>query len=291
MQKITPCLWFDDNAEEAMQFYTSAFKNSQLGKLTRYGEAGPGKKGTVMTGAFQLAGREFMALNGGPIYKFTPSVSFFVHCQTEREIDSLWKYLSGGGTALMELDKYPFSEKFGWVADKFGLSWQLMLTGTEQKVFPFLMFVGKQSKAEEAVRFYTSIFKNSSVTTMEKFGKGTPQPEGAVMHARFSLDGEEFMAMDGGPDHQFTFTEATSFSVLCKTQEEIDEFWERLSAGGEKVQCGWLKDKYGVSWQIVPSVLLEMMQDKDPEKVKRVTQAMLQMKRLEIKQLEKAFHG
>ena len=290
MQKITPFLWFDDNAEQAIKLYTSIFKNSKIGRLTRYGEAGPGKKGTVMTGTFQLAGREFMALNGGPAFKFTPSISLFVHCQTEQEIDQLWKNLSEGGTVLMELDKYPFSQKFGWVADKFGLSWQLNLVGTEQKIFPFLMFVrDKSGKAEEAMKFYTSIFRNSSVARVERYGKGTPQPEGDVVHGRFVLDGEEFLAMDGGLNHQFTFTEAISFFVHCKTQEEIDEFWEKLSAGGEKSQCGWLKDTYGVSWQIVPDRLGELLQDKDPEKVKRVTQAMLQMKKLEIKQLEEAY--
>lgn len=290
MQKITPFLWFDNNAEEAISVYTSSFKNSKVGRLTRYGEAGPGQKGTVMTGTFQIAGQEFMALNGGPVYKFTPAVSFFVHCETEQEIDALWKRLSEGGMALMDLDKYPFGEKFGWVADKFGLSWQLMLTRTEQKILPFLMFVGKQPRAEEAVKFYMSIFKNSGVSAMETYGKGTPQPEDAIMQARFRLDGVEFMAMDGGADHQFTFTEATSFFVHCKTQEEVDEFWEKLSAGGHQGQCGWLKDKYGVSWQIVPTRLGELLQDKDPEKSGRVMRAMLQMKRLEIKQLENAYN-
>ena len=292
MKKITPFLWFDDVAEEAMTFYTSIFKNSSMGGVTRYGDAGPGKKGTVMTGTFQISGREFMALNGGPIFKFTPAISFFVHCQTEQEIDALWKHLSEGGAALMELDKYPFSERYGWVADRFGLSWQLMLTRTVQKVFPSLMFVGKQNeKAEEAVKFYTSVFKNSRTLMMEKYGKGGPLPEGALVHGRFLLDGEEFIAMDGGLDHQFTFTEATSFFVTCKSQEEIDEFWEKLSAGGEKGQCGWLKDGYGVSWQIVPAILGEYLQDTDPEKSTRVMQAMLQMKKLDMKKLEDAYHG
>jgi predicted 3-demethylubiquinone-9 3-methyltransferase (glyoxalase superfamily) len=292
MQKITPFLWFDNNAEEAMQLYTSIFKNSKLGNITRYGEAGPGKKGTVMTGSFQLAGKEFMALNGGPHFKFTPAVSFFVNCENEAEVDQLWKGLSDRGTVLMEMNSYPWSAKYGWVNDRFGVSWQVSLAGTAQTVFPFLMFVQKQSgKAEEAIRFYTSIFKNSRVATIQKFGKGSPQPEENVMHARFSLDGGEFMAMDGGLEHQFTFTEATSFFVSCKGQEEVDEFWERLSTGGETGQCGWLKDRYGVSWQIVPTRLGELLGDKDPAKAKRVTEAMLQMKRLEIKQLEEAYRG
>ena len=292
MQKITPFLWFDNNAEEAIQFYTSLFANSKIGSLARYGEAGPGKKGTVMTGGFQLAGSEFMALNGGPLFKFTPAVSFFVHCRTEQEVDALWKQLADGGTILMELDKYPFSQKYGWVADRFGLSWQLMLTGTEQKIFPFLMFVGQQNgKAEEAMRFYGSVFRNSRTLTLQRYGKGGPQPEEAVVHGRLLLDGEEFIVMDGGLDHHFTFTEATSFFVSCKTQEEVDEFWEKLSAVGEKGQCGWLKDKYGVSWQIVPTVLGEMLRDPDPAKARRVTVAMLQMKKLNIARLQEAYHA
>lgn len=290
VQKITPFLWFDDNAEAAMKLYTSIFKNSKMGALTRYGEAGPGKKGTVMTGTFRLAGREFMALNGGPHFKFTPAISFFVNCETEEEVDQAWKSLSDGGQVLMELDTYPWSKKYGWLNDRFGVSWQIGLAGSAQKVSPFVMFVGKQSgKAEEAIRFYTSVFKNSRVDAIEKFGKGTPQPEGDVMHARFSLDGEDFIAMDGGLNHAFTFTEATSFFVQCNTQEEVDEFWEKLSTGGEQGQCGWLKDKYGVSWQIVPTRLGQLLGDKDPAKAKRVMETMLQMKRLEIKQLEEAY--
>ncbi|RPH37974.1 VOC family protein [bacterium] len=292
MQKITPFLWFIDNAEEAMKFYTSAFKNSRIRGISSYEDAGPGQKGTVMTGTFELAGQNFMALNGGPHFKFSPAISFFVSCQTEQEVDELWKKLSEGGMVFMELDRYPFSEKFGWVADKFGLSWQVSLEGSEQKIFPFLMFVGKQhGKAEEAIKLYISIFKDSQVIKMERWGKGDQEPEGTVKHATFSLEGKEFMAMESGLDHPFTFSPATSFFVSCETQEEVDYFWESLSAGGEKQQCGWLQDKYGVSWQIVPKVLEEMLQDKDTEKSKRVMKAMLQMKKLDIKQLEEAFHG
>ncbi len=292
MQKITPFLWFNDNAEVAIRTYTAIFKNSKIGRLSRYGEAGPGKKGTVMTGTFQLAGREFMALNGGPTFKFTPAISFFVNCETEQEVDLAWKELSVGGQVLMELNSYPWSRKYGWLNDRFGVSWQLTLAGSAQKISPMIMFVGKQSgKAEEAIKFYTSIFKNSRVDAIEKYGKGTPQPEGAVMHARFSLEREDFMAMDGGVNHAFTFTPAISHFVSCTTQEEVDIFWEKLSAGGKTGQCGWLEDRYGVSWQIVPTALGEMMQDKDPEKVTRVTKAMLQMKKLDIEELVRAYHG
>jgi len=153
-----------------------------------------------------------------------------------------------------------------------------------QKITPFLWFDGK---AEEAINFYTSIFKNSKVGSISRWGEGSPFPKGQVMSATFELDGQQFYAFDAGP--QFKFTEAISFFVDCKTQEEVDHFWEKLSAGGEKSRCGWLKDKFGVSWQIVPTILGELLQDKDPEKSKRVMNAMLQMDKIDIKKLKQAY--
>jgi predicted 3-demethylubiquinone-9 3-methyltransferase (glyoxalase superfamily) len=152
-----------------------------------------------------------------------------------------------------------------------------------QKITPFLWFDGK---AEEAMNFYTSIFKNSKIGRISRYGEAGPGPKGTVMSATFQLDGQEFMALNGGP--QFTFSPAISFFVNCETQEEVDELWDRLSEGGEKQRCGWLKDKYGVSWQIIPSALGRMLQDKDPEKSKRVMKAMLQMTRIEIEILKQA---
>ncbi len=292
MQKITPFLWYDNNAEEAMNFYTSIFKNSRIGNVTRYGEAGPGPKGTVMSGTFQLEGQGFYALNGGPHHKFTPAISFFVNCATQKEIDELWGKLSEGGMVLMELDKYPFSEKFGWLSDKYGLSWQLNLGNSKQKITPCLMYVGKvNGKAEEAMNHYVSIFKNSGVEMIDRYKAGEGDTEGNVKHAEFSLSGEEFMALESGLEHNFTFTEAISLFVDCRTQEEVDELWEKLSAGGEKSQCGWLKDKYGVSWQIIPSALGEMLGDKDPAKANRVMQAMLKMQKIDIQGLKRAYEG
>jgi len=154
----------------------------------------------------------------------------------------------------------------------------------KQKITPFLWFDGV---AEEAMNFYVSIFKNSKVLSVTRYGEAGPGPKGKVMTATFQLDGQEFIALNGGP--QFTFTEAISFSVDCKTQEEVDELWEKLSEGGEKGRCGWLKDKYGLSWQINPTVLGEMLQDKDPERSKRVMQAMLQMDKIDIKTLQQAY--
>jgi len=157
-----------------------------------------------------------------------------------------------------------------------------------QKITPFLWF---DDKAEEAMNFYVSVFKNSKIRKVTRYGEAGAEvagrPKGTVMTATFQLNGQEFIALNGGP--QFKFTEAISFVVNCETQDEIDEFWEKLSEGGEQVQCGWLKDRYGVSWQIVPTVLDEMMQDKDPKKTNRVMNAMLQMVKIDIKRLQEAY--
>jgi predicted 3-demethylubiquinone-9 3-methyltransferase (glyoxalase superfamily) len=292
MQKITPFLWFDNQAEEAMNYYTSIFNNSKVGQISRYSEAGPGPEGSVLTASFELEGLQFTALNGGPAFNFTPAISFFVNCDTESEIDGIWSRLSEGGVVRMPFQQYPFSEKFGWIEDKYGLNWQLNLGSRAQKIIPFLLFVGKQhGKAEEAINLYTTLFEDSGIENILHYGPGQEEQEGTVMHAVFRLAGQEFMAMDSRQEHQFTFTEAISLYVDCKSQAEVDYFWEKLGEGGDEnaQQCGWLKDRFGVSWQIVPSVLIELMNDPDPAKAKRVTEAMLQMKKIEIPLLEQAY--
>ena len=153
-----------------------------------------------------------------------------------------------------------------------------------QKITPFLWF---DTQAEEAARFYVSIFRNSKIVGVSRYGEAGPGPRGSVMTVTFELGGQEFIALNGGP--HFKFTEAISFSVDCKTQEEVDEFWRKLSEGGEEGQCGWLKDKYGLSWQINPTILGEMLSDPDPGKSKRVMEAMLKMKKIDIAALKKAY--
>lgn len=292
-QKIVPFLSFDDNAEEAVNFYTSCFKNSKTGSISRYDEAtakASGRPaGSVLTASFQLNGHEFIALNCGPFFKFTPCISFFVDCHTEEEIDELWKKLSVDGKTIMEYKTYPFSKKYGWIEDRFGLSWQLNLAGNKQKINPLLMFTGKQAgKAEEAINFYTSLFQKSEIINITHYAEGLGEPEGNVVHARFSLEGEVFIAMDSSLKHDFNFTPAVSFTVYCETQDEVDCFWEKLTEGGKEVECGWLEDKYGVSWQIVPTVFLKLLSQPDKEKSKRVMQAMMKMKKFDIKKLEEA---
>lgn len=292
-QKIVPFLWFDENAEEAVNFYISCFKNSKTGSISRYDEASAkasGRpEGSVLTVSFQLNGQEFIALNGGPVFKFTPCISFFVTCETEEEIDELWKKLSLNGKTLMEYKTYPFSKKYGWLEDKFGLSWQLNLTGDKQKISPLLMFTGKQAgKAEEAINFYTSLFQKSEIINLIHYAEGQGEPEENVVHARFSLDGEEFLAMDSSLKHDFNFTPAVSFLVYCETQQEVDYFWEKLTEGGKEVECGWLEDKYSVSWQIVPAKMFSLLNNPNKAKAERAMKAMMKMKKLDIKTLEEA---
>jgi predicted 3-demethylubiquinone-9 3-methyltransferase (glyoxalase superfamily) len=159
-----------------------------------------------------------------------------------------------------------------------------------QKIAPCLWF---DHQAEEAANFYVSVFRNSKIRSIARYdeqaAKASGRPKGSVMTVAFELDGQEFTALNGGP--LFTFTEAISLVVNCETQEEVDHFWDKLSAGGQEVQCGWLKDRFGVSWQVVPTILVEMLQDKDPEKSRRVMAAMLEMKKIETKALRQAYEG
>lgn len=297
LHKFTTCLWFDSNAEDAMKFYAAAFDNAKLGSIAYYGEAGKeihGRaSGSVMTVRLTIGEQEFLGLNGGPVFTMNPSISLYVSCSTENEIDNLYKKLSDGGFVMMALDKYPWSEKYAWVKDKFGVSWQLILTDkTTQKVSPCLMFSDNhRGQAESAIKFYTSIFKNSSVDYVVKYEEGEQAP-GLVKHAAFKLDGQQFVAMDSPIDHGFTFNEATSFVVNCKTQQEVDEMWEKLqSDGGSPSHCGWLADKFGVSWQVTPTIMEEIALDKDTAKRERTFAAMLKMNKLDIAELEKAAKG
>ena len=292
MQKITPFLWFDNQAKEAAEFYVSAYgKGSTVKNISRLDNT---PSGSVEIATFELLGREFQAISAGPLFKFNPSVSFHVICKTKDEVDAIWKRLSEGGTVLMELGAYPFSERYGWVQDKYGLSWQIIFFGgaeVQPKITPVIMFVGGVcGKAEEAVNFWASVFREAKVDNILRYGKGEgPDKEGTVKYAAFSLLDQEFGALDSAHKHPFAFNEAISFVINCKTQEEVDSYWEKLTQGGQASQCGWLKDPYGLSWQVVPTVLDEMLQDKDPKKSERVMQAMLQMKKIDIKTLRKAY--
>jgi predicted 3-demethylubiquinone-9 3-methyltransferase (glyoxalase superfamily) len=300
MQKIMPHLWFDKEASQAAKFYTSIFPNSKILHSSVIRDTPSGDAENV---SFELNGYTFAAISAGPYFKINPSISFFVNFDPSRDenakenLNKLWAELSKGGEIRMPLQKYPFSEHYGWVQDKFGVNWQLMLTNPagEERPFivPSLMFTGEVSgKAKEAVNFYTSVFKPSKIGTIFPYAKGQePDIEGTVAFADFSLVDQWFAAMDSARMHGFKFSEAISLMVRCKDQKEIDSLWEKLSAVPEAEQCGWLKDKFGLSWQIVPSRMDEMMSSGTPEQTRRVVKAFLSMKKFNISELEKAFKG
>lgn len=298
MQGIIPHLWFDDEAQEAAEFYTGLFERSKITEISRYPEAGQAvhgrAAGSVMTVAFELEGVKFLALNGGPGFAFNPSISFSVSARSADEVDRLWAALSEGGEALMPLGAYPFSRRFGWLNDRYGLSWQLVLfeTPRAQKIFPSLMFTGPAAgQAEAAVRHYAEVFTPSQVGEVYRYGEGeAPNVAGEVAHLEFGLLGLAMSAMDSRIEHGFTFNEAVSLLVTCRTQAEIDGYWAKLSAHPEAEQCGWLKDAFGLSWQIVPAGMDEAMRG-DPERVKRAFDALMGMKKIDIAALERAYEG
>jgi predicted 3-demethylubiquinone-9 3-methyltransferase (glyoxalase superfamily) len=288
-------LWYDKEAKEAARFYTSVFKDSRIKDITTlHSVSSPTGDTDIVT--IDLLGQEFTLISAGPLFKFNPSISFLVYCKTREEVDELWGELSKGGSALMDLGTYPFSERYGWTQDKYGLSWQLMFAGDlaiRQRIITTLMFVGNVvGKAEEAINFYVSVFHDAKIDNVLRYGEGEePDVEGTVKHASFTLEGEEFAAMDSARPHNFSFNEAISLIVHCETQEETDYYWKLLSADPKAELCGWLKDKFGVSWQVVPNAMGEMMRDKDENKLARVTEAFLKMKKLDIETLRKAYRG
>jgi predicted 3-demethylubiquinone-9 3-methyltransferase (glyoxalase superfamily) len=307
MQKIVPHLWFDKEAKEAATFYASIFPDSGVTNVTTLRDTPSGDCDVV---SFKLWDQEFMAISAGPLFKFNPSVSFMVNFhpllfesssppekEAHEKMDMIWNELIEGGTVLMPLDKYPFSDRYGWLQDKYGLSWQLILSNPGDKltpaITPSIMFVGeKYGKAEEAINHYLSVFKDSTIGEIHRYGKGQePDKENAIMFADFILENKRFAAMDSAQEHKFDFNEAISFLVNCADQKEIDYYWQKLSAFPEAEQCGWMKDKYGVSWQITSAEMGQMMMNGTRDQVDRLVQSFLPMKKLDLAKIKKAFEG
>ena len=304
MQKIIPHLWFDKEAQEAAAFYTSVFPESKVASTIKIRNTPSGDCDIVN---FELWNKQFMAISAGPLFKFNPSVSFIVNFDpllfgkaadnSKVALDALntaWNKLALDGKVLMPIDTYPFSKRYGWLQDKYGLSWQLMLTDPagEQRpaIVSSLMFTGsKCGKAEEALNFYQSVFKNVQPGNIHHYPAGMePDKEGTVMFGDVKLEDAWFAAMDSAREHGFDFNEAISFMVTCKDQVEIDYYWEKLSAVPESEQCGWLKDKYGLSWQITSAEMETMMQHGTQDEIDRITQAFLPMKKIDIARIKAA---
>lgn len=276
-KNIYPCLWFNGNAKDAATFYSNVFNNTNI----------IADNPVVMM--LEMSGQKLMLLNGGPMFSINPSISLFVASTVKDEVQAYWNKLTEGGKIMMALDKYPWSESYGWVEDKFGVSWQLYYSpekNVHQTITPSLMFTKQQTgRAEEAIHFYNSVFPNSTISGIAKYGEGEGDTVGHVKHGQFTINDFGLMAMDSSMA-DFGFDEGVSIVVNCDTQEEIDDYWAKLTEGGTESMCGWLKDKFGVSWQIVPTVLGKLMSD--PEKAPRVVQAFMQMKKFDIEALMNA---
>ena len=273
-EKITPCLWYNGGAEEAADLYCSVFADA---KVTA--------KSPIVIG-INVAGQSITLLDGGPMYQPNPSISFFYICETEKDLERIWTAFTKEGSVLMPLDTYPWSKKYGWVTDKFGVSWQIALGKLEdvgQRITPCLMFTGKQcGRAEEALHFYSSLFKNSKTDGILY----NDENKKLVQHAQFALLGQKFMVMDSAEEHKFNFSEGVSLTIHCETQDEIDYYWNKLTESGQESMCGWLKDRFGVSWQIVPTVLDNIM--RDPDKAGKAAKAFMAMRKLDIEQIVQA---
>lgn len=300
MKNITPHLWFDTQAKEAAEFYTTVFPDTKITNVTTLHGTPSGDSDIV---SFSILGQPFMAISAGPIFRPNPSISFFLNfdpskqTDAKEQLDTIWAKLVEGGKVLMPLQEYPFSKWYGWIEDKFGVSWQLILTNPDGEERPFvvpsLLFTkAVAGRAEEAIELYTSVFKDARRGVTAKYPAGMePDKEGTLMFADFQIVNTWMAAMDSAHNHEFSFTEGISLIVSCDTQEEIDYYWNALSADPAAEQCGWLKDKFGVSWQITPMVMNEMMKHGTPEQIARVTQAFLPMKKFDIALLESAYKG
>ncbi|SEA62872.1 VOC family protein [Pedobacter hartonius] len=276
---IYPCLTLKGKVAEAADFYIQSFGEGKI----------------IQTSPFviliELSGQKIMLLNDGPSSSPNASISFMVVSETAEETELYWNRLTGGGKVFMPLDSYPWSVKYGWVEDKFGVSWQLY-TGSKndfpQKFSPSLMFTGANAgKASAAIHFYTDLFPQSQIEGVMEYSEGEGDTPGFVKHAQFRVKDFVVMAMDSSADHGFAFNDAISLVVNCNTQAEIDQYWQQLTAGGGKeIACGWLVDKYGVSWQIVPEKLGTLISDQ--ERGQRVMNELMKMKKLVIADLENA---
>lgn len=277
-KQITPCLWFNGQAKEAAALYCSVIAGAKIASQS-----------PIVT-EINVSGQSIILLDGGPQYQPNPSISFYYICETTEELDRIWNAFVHGGTVMMPLDKYPWGEKYGWIADKYGVSWQLALgkiSDVGQKITPCLLFTGKQyGRADEAIEFYSSVFKNPKVDGILRYGANEqPDREGLVKHAQMALNGHKFMLMESAA-YNFTFSEGVSLTIHCETQEEIDHYWEQLTEGGEESMCGWLKDRFGVSWQVIPTMLGKIMSD--PARAGKAAQAFMSMRKLNIEQIVQA---
>lgn len=292
MQKFIPSLWYDKETLEAAKLYVSLIENSSIDTIMTMKDTPSGDAEVV---DFTLGGMQFNAVSGGPNFKMNPSISLMVTCDSFEEVDRLYDALIPGGNILMEKGEYPFSKYYAWISDKYGLNWQLIHVedtfGIPKIRLNFLFSDRVCGRAEEALDYYVNTFLGAKKGYLNRYKPGEAVDRRAkVNYGELNAGGISMVFMDHGYGADFTFNEAFSIMVQCRDQAEIDYLWGRLSHIPEAEQCGWLKDKYGVSWQIVPEVMSELMKG-DEEQSKRVTEAMLKMKKLDIRALTSAYKG
>ena len=306
--RLIPCLWFDDQAEQAAAFYIDTFGSGRVLCRGRYPQSfdNPAAKprGSVMSVEFETGGLRFTAVNGGPAFAINPSISFFAYVDRREAAQRLFETLAVDGKALMPLDDYGFGrppspsgaarDLFGWVADRFGVSWQVMTVADAPagvRLVPCLMFSdANRDQAEAAIASYTSIFPDSRVERLERH-TGDEAPAGTLRRGLFEIAGQPLVAMDSHIDHGFGFNEAVSLQIMCAEQREVDAYWHLLSQGGSEQMCGWLRDRFGVVWQVVPARTIEWLSSADHAARDRVVEAMMPMKKLQMDVLQRAFDG
>ena len=294
-QRINPFLWFEKDMDQVIKYYTSIFPDVTTSAKSEL-ENTP--SGTAHMESITIYGTRLDLMTAGPYLPFNPTVSFIINCDTAEEADGLWSKITAEGKELMPLQAYDFAKKFGWAQDKYGVSWQVLCMDGErpkEKLVSTLMFCGDVcGRAEEAINFYASIFKNSQIDYVSHYDGTEPDltdTRAKTKHAGFVLDGARFSALDSGRVSPLTFNQAISFIVNCENQEEVDYFYGKLiEDGGKEVQCGWVNDKFGVPWQVVPTRMTSMMATGTKEQVARVTEAFMKMKKFDIQTLENAFN-
>ena len=285
--KFAPCLWVDNQVEEMTELYTKVFENGKPLKTLYFLEDAHGKIGDILTQSVQLANQEFILLNGGPEFKATPSISYMVTCTSETQLQVLWQELSEGGKLLMNLAIYPGVGQFGWLEDRFGISWQFSLdqSSSSQKITPCFMFSGEQyGNASRAVAEWIEVFQSGEI--LEHYSN----EDSTTKLAKFTLHQQEFMAMDSAVDHDFTFSLANSFYVYCENQKEIDRLWTAITSKGTEMPCGWMGDRFGVAWQTVTRDMDTMLDRKNLTKARAVTQAVYGMMKIDSEELRRIYN-
>lgn len=285
--KFAPCLWVDNQVEEMTELYTKVFENGKPLKTLYFLEDAHGKIGDILTQSVQLANQEFILLNGGPEFKATPSISYMVTCTSETQLQVLWQELSEGGKLLMNLAIYPGVGQFGWLEDRFGISWQFSLdqSSSSQKITPCFMFSGEQyGNASRAVAEWIEVFQSGEI--LEHYSN----EDSTTKLVKFTLHQQEFMAMDSAVDHDFTFSLANSFYVYCENQKEIDRLWTAITSKGTEMPCGWMGDRFGVAWQTVTRDMDTMLDRKNLTKALAVTQAVYGMMKIDSEELRRIYN-